>query len=119
MLNEMNFVKSLVRRLSKRGSTVSPFIVGLDPSQQEIQKAIGVSKAARRTIFFCYDAHLLSGCRKLLKGLQRERADLVTVLLRDPYDAEYIGRCGSFVQACGFRACQIQAALERIFKISR
>jgi len=63
-------------------------------------------------IFFCYDAHLSAPTNKLLKKLQEICPCLAVILLRDPYDENRVGKKAVCIKAYGFRAVQIQAAVE-------
>ena len=48
------------------------------------------------------------------RRVQEAAARLAVVLLRDPYDAEYIITGAACVTDFGWRACQIRAAIEKI-----
>lgn len=90
--------------------------VGLNPGESEIQRACVSAGSADLCIFFCYDAHLHPRARKLLDSIQSAARRCVVILLRDPYDEEYVKRGVPWIQTFGFRAVQIQAAVERIIK---
>src|SRR5262249_61431268 len=66
------------------------------------------------TLLFLYDAHLYPSNRALLETLQTGARALTVVLLRDPYDAEFLRPGVGAVTAYGWRRCQIEAALARI-----
>ena len=68
--------------------------------------------AMRRTILFLFDAHLYPSNKSLLDAVQNAAKKLVVVLLRDPYDLEYLKEGTAGVTAFGWRACQIRAAIE-------
>jgi hypothetical protein len=69
-------------------------------------------------ILFLYDAHLYASNRALLDALQAAAAGhgpvLAVVLMRDPYDAEYVAPGAVGVTAYGWRRCQLEAALARL-----
>ncbi len=89
-------------------------LVSIRPKDGEIQPAVELSKKSDTTIFFCYDAHLYSSDKELLDGLQEAADRLVVVLLRDPYDIDFIGEDVAAVTACGWRACQLKAVIARM-----
>ena len=90
-------------------------IVGLDATDRQIRELIQLP-ASEPAILFCFDAHLFPGTQKLLEAAQERFNNLAVVLLRDPYDIEFIKRGSACVQAFGFRACQIRAAVETLIK---
>lgn len=93
-------------------------VVGLDPSDAEIEKAVFLSKKYRQTIFFCYDAHLYPQSKKMLEEIEKVSGKLAVVLLRDPYDEEFVAAKSACVTVYGFRSIQIEAALEA-FRVTR
>ena len=108
MLDEENFVKNLFQPYH-----VIPEVkvVGLDPSEDEMESALALANPGP-VIFFCYDAHLSAPTNKLLKKLQEICPCLAVILLRDPYDENRVGKKAVCIKAYGFRAVQIQAAVE-------
>jgi hypothetical protein len=80
-----------------------------------VRRAVAAARAAHRTVFFCYEARLMPGCRRMLDALQRAAQDFVVVLLRSPYDRALVRPDVPTVTAFGYRRCQIEACLEKIF----
>ncbi len=74
-----------------------------------------LAKNSDLTILFCYDAHLYPANKKLLDAVQDAAKELVVDLLRDPYDADYIKAGVAGLTDFGWRACQIKAAIEKMF----
>jgi hypothetical protein len=89
-------------------------IVGVEPDAEEIERTTAIARAADATLLFLYDAHLHPSNRALLEALQRSAARLAVVLMRDPYDAEYLAPGVVGITAYGWRHCQIEAALARL-----
>jgi len=89
-------------------------VVGVEPSEAEIARARGRAEAADATILFLYDAHLYRSNRQLLDSLQSRARALAVVLMRDPYDAEYLGAGTAGITAYGWRKCQLEAVLARL-----
>ncbi len=116
MLDEEDFVRSVFGQFGVHPSTVQ--IVALDPQDSEIEKAASAAGSSGITVFFCYDAHLFPKTRRLLQVLQKSARDCVVVLLRDPYDEEFVEENTVCVNAFGFRGVQIKAAVECIFSRS-
>ena len=96
------------------GSTPDVRIYGLDVTEEEILSAASAAGKAEVVVFFCYDAHLYPNERSLMNALQQASKRLIIVLMRDPYDREFLGKADTVLSIFGWRACQIEAALERI-----
>jgi len=111
VLPEKDFV---LREFQKFGLNPEVQIVSTEPTETEIQQAVQLAKDADATIFFCYDAHLYPANKNLLDALQDAAPALVVDLLRDPYDVEYLKEGVACLTAFGWRACQLQAAMEKI-----
>jgi hypothetical protein len=75
---------------------------------------VEVAGGAGATILFLYDAHLYPSNRALLDALQKAAPALGVVLMRDPWDAEYLAPGVVGVTAYGWRRCQLDAALARL-----
>ena len=111
VLGEEEFVREEFRKF---GLNPEVQIVSIEPGDEEVQAAAGLAQDSDLTIFFCYDAHLYPANKKLLDALQNASPGLIVDLLRDPYDAEYIKEGVACLTACGWRACQIKAVIEKI-----
>ncbi len=90
-------------------------IAGVDAKPEEIERIEKAVRAADATVFFCFDAHLYKGCKQLLEAIQPAAKKFVLVLLRDHYDEEFAAPSTAVVTAFGFRLCQINACLNKIF----
>jgi len=89
-------------------------IVGVEPAEAEIARARAAAREADATILFLYDAHLYASNRRLLDALQADARRLAVVLMRDPYDAEFLRPGVAGVTAYGWRKCQVDAVLARL-----
>ena len=89
-------------------------MVGVEPTEVEIARASACAEAADAAILFLYDAHLYPSNRRLLDSLQHRARALVVVLMRDPYDGEYLAPAVAGVTAYGWRKCQLDAVLARL-----
>ncbi len=89
-------------------------LVSIRPKDGEIQPAVELSKKSDTTIFFCYDAHLYPTDKELLDALLEAAGRLVVVLLRDPYDVDFIQEDVAVLTACGWRACQLKAVIAKM-----
>jgi|UniRef100_A0A7C3ZCC4 beta-N-acetylhexosaminidase len=89
-------------------------LVGIEPSDAEIEQAVGLAQRSDLTVLFCFDAHLYPSNLKLLEVLQEAAASLVVDLLRDPYDLDYLKEGVAGLTAFGWRACQIKAAIGKM-----
>jgi beta-N-acetylhexosaminidase len=109
LLDETQYVRAAMQPYG-----VEPEIelVGVEPTETEIARAGSVSADA--TILFLYDAHLYPSNRLLLERVQRAGIPLAVVLMRDPYDAEYLTPGVAGITAYGWRKCQLDAVLARL-----
>ena len=89
-------------------------VVGVEPAEAEIERPRAAAAAADATILFLYDAHLYRSNRSLLDALQRGARRLAVVLMRDPYDAEYLAPGVAGITGYGWRKCQLDAVLARL-----
>lgn len=113
LLEPRDFLK---RTFSQFGVSLNQIeIISLDPSEEERQKVKELARVQDFVLFFCGDAHLFPGTRELLKALQEATGRLGAILLREPRDFEWIRPQTACVTGYGFRACQIEAAVEKIF----
>ena len=86
----------------------------MEPGEAEITRASAAAQGADATILFLYDAHLYPSNRALLDALQKSAPALGVILMRDPWDAEYLAPGVVGVTAYGWRRCQLDAALARL-----
>jgi beta-N-acetylhexosaminidase len=111
VLDEKEFLKN---EFQKFVLTPAVQIVGIEPSDEEIQQAMDLAASSYLTIFFCYDARLYPSNQKLLESLQAAAPKLVVSLLRDPYDAAFLKPGVACLTDFGWRACQIKAAIAKM-----
>ena len=116
VLQEEEFLR---QEFKKFGISPAMQVVSIEPTEDEIQKAVNLARNSELTILFCYDAHLYPTNKKLLDALQDAAAELVVDLLRDPYDVDFIQEGVACLTDFGWRACQIKAAIEEICSSSR
>jgi beta-N-acetylhexosaminidase len=111
VLHEKEFVRN---EFKKFGLNPDIQIVSVEPTDKEINEAVNLSKNSDLTILFCFDAHLYPSNKNLLDLLQASAKELVVVLLRDPYDLDYIKEGVACLTDFGWKACQIKAVIEKI-----
>ena len=111
LLDESDFLREQCGRF---GVKPEVSIVGMEPTDEEIEQAAGLAARADLCVLFLFDAHLFPSNRKLLDRVQAGAQALVVVLLRDPYDADLLAPGVLGVTAFGFRVCQIEAVIERL-----
>jgi beta-N-acetylhexosaminidase len=104
----------LATAFGPHGIAPDAVVVGVEPSDAEIAAAADRSRAADATVLFLYDAHLYPSNRRLLEAVQRTAGALGVVLMRDPWDVEYLGSGVAGATAFGWRRCQLEAALARL-----
>ena len=89
-------------------------VVGVEPTAEEIAGAAGVAAAADATVLFLYDAHLYPSNKALLEACQAGAKRLAVVLMRDPWDAEFLAPGVAAATAYGWRRVQLDAVLARL-----
>jgi beta-N-acetylhexosaminidase len=113
LMDERKFLEEAFKQ--HRVNLYAIHIVNLEPTDYEVEEAAVLAKSADLTIFFCFDAHLYAQNRKLLEVIQTAAKGCVIILLRDPYDEEFVKENAVCVRAFGFRAVQIEAAIASVF----
>jgi len=88
--------------------------VAVEPGPSEITRVAAAARAAAATVFFLYDAHLYPSNRDLLNAIQDAAPALGVVLMRDPWDAEWLRPGVAGMTAYGWRRCQLEAVLARL-----
>jgi len=116
MLDESRYV---ARALAPHGIEPAVEVVGVEPGEAEVARASAAARGADAAILFLYDAHLYPSNRALLDALQKSAPALGVVLMRDPWDAEYLAPGVVGITAYGWRRCQLDAALARLLAPAR
>lgn len=111
MLDEEAYVRQLFNARLDR-----VVVVGIEPKDSEIDEACALASTSDSVIFFCFDAHLYPQTRKLLELIQVKSSNCAVVLLRDPYDREFVREGTVCVDTYGFRSVQIQQTLRQTWK---
>ena len=96
------------------GITPETRIVGIEPTDAEIEAAASLAAASDAFVLFLFDAHLYASNAKLLREVQSRARALAVVLMRDPYDAAMLAPGVLGVTAYGFRKCQLDAVIARL-----
>jgi hypothetical protein len=100
--------------MAPHGVQPEALVVGVEPTAEEIERARSAAAAADATVLFLYDAHLYQSNRALLEAVQAGARQLGVVLMRDPWDAEFLAPGVAAVTAYGWRRCQLDAVLARL-----
>jgi beta-N-acetylhexosaminidase len=111
MQDEARFVREA---LAPYGVEPDVEIVAVEPGPSEITRVAAAARAAAATVFFLYDAHLYPSNRDLLNAIQDAAPALGVVLMRDPWDAEWLRPGVAGMTAYGWRRCQLEAVLARL-----
>ena len=111
MQDEARFVREA---LAPYGVEPDVEIVAVEPDPSEVTRVVAAARAADATVFFLYDAHLYPSNRALLDAIQDAAPALGVVLMRDPWDAEWLRPGVAGMTAYGWRRCQLEAALARL-----
>jgi beta-N-acetylhexosaminidase len=100
--------------MAPHGVRPEVLVVGVEPTAEEIESARAAAAAADATVLFLYDAHLFASDRALLEACQAGARRLAVVLMRDPWDAEYLAPGVAALTAYGWRRCQLDAVMARL-----
>jgi beta-N-acetylhexosaminidase len=111
MLDEARYVRDA---FAAYGITPEVAVVGVEPDDAEIARAAALSAGVDATVLALYDAHLYASNRALLDAVQARARALAVVLLRDPYDTEYLAPLTGGVTAYGWRRCQLDAVFAHL-----
>ena len=111
MQDEPRYLREAMAPLGVRPEVT---VVGVEPTADEIEQARAASAAADATVLFLYDAHLYASNKALLEACQAGAKRLAVVLMRDPWDAEYLAPGVAAVTAYGWRRSQLDAAMARL-----
>lgn len=90
----------------------------LEVTADQINTAKTLATSQDQTILFLFDAHMYAAEKELLAALQSSAKKLVVVLLRDAYDAEFVAANTLCLTNYGFRVCDIEAVLRKLFSPS-
>jgi hypothetical protein len=96
------------------GITPETRVVGIEPTDAEIEAAASLAAASDAFVLFLFDAHLYASNARLLREVQSRARALAVVLMRDPYDAAMLAPGVLGVTAYGFRKCQLDAVIARL-----
>jgi beta-N-acetylhexosaminidase len=110
--DEVGFFHSELGHLPEKHVTE---VYAIDPSDEDIENCSNLASRSTVTLFFCFDAHLHPAQQKLFAMLQRSARKLVVILMRDPYDRTFLRGKDAGITAFGFRRCQIDAVIQRIY----
>jgi hypothetical protein len=100
--------------MAPHGVQPEALVVGVEPTAEEIERARSAAAGADATVLFLYDAHLYASNRALLEAVQAGARTLGVVLMRDPWDADFLAPGVGAVTAYGWRRCQLDAVLARL-----
>ena len=87
----------------------------VDISPQEIEEISGLISTNDIVIALIFDAHAHKGQKQLLKRLQEIKRDVISVLIRNPFDIEFITPGDTCIITYGFRKTQLLSLLKVIF----
>jgi beta-N-acetylhexosaminidase len=104
----------LARAFAPYGITPEILLVGVEPSEDDVELASALAGRSDAALLFLYDAHLCPSNRRLLERCQGAARALGVLLLRNPYDAAFLRPGVLAATAFGFRLCQLDALLARV-----
>jgi beta-N-acetylhexosaminidase len=104
----------LTASMAPHGVRPEVLVVGVEPTAEEIESARAAAGTADATVLFLYDAHLYKSNRALLDACRASAKQLAVVLMRDPWDAEFLAPGVAAITAYGWRRSQLDAVLARL-----
>ncbi len=108
----------LTQTFQSAGVAVKTEIVDIEPSASQIVAASSAASGADQTLLFLFDAHIHPSEKQLLDAVQATAKRLVVVLLRDAYDVEFVKEGTLCLTNYGFRTCDINAVVRKLFSPS-
>ncbi len=90
--------------------------IPLQPEVELVDLTLEWAAGLETAVFFCYDAHRYGGQRRLIEELQKRCPRVVVVLIRNPWDAAFLGEQTTVIQTFGFRTTQLAAAIRVLFQ---
>jgi beta-N-acetylhexosaminidase len=94
---------------------VTPHLYDLDYDPLQLATSAAAAAGADQTVLFLFDAHIYPTQKQLLETIEGASKRLAVVLLRDAYDVEYVQAGVLCLTNYGFRVCDIQAVLRKLF----
>jgi hypothetical protein len=114
-LNEAAWLDQTLQTFGVQSRTV---LYDIDPVAAQISSAAEAPAGADQALLFLFDAHIYPSEKQLLEAVQAAAKRLVVVFLRDVYDADYVKEGTLCLTNFGFRVCDIQAVLRKLFSPS-
>jgi beta-N-acetylhexosaminidase len=93
----------------------APFLYDIEPNTPQISAAAEAAARADQTLLFLFDAHIYESEKQLLEAVQAASKKAVVVFLRDVYDANFVKDGVLCLTNYGFRVCDIEAVLRKLF----
>ena len=105
-----NFVvKTLHDRFSR---AIKTDFVSLDPTQEEVEKAGKEAKRADLVLAFIFNAKFYSGQKLLLETLKAHQQKTIFILIRNPFDVQYLDGAFTILITYGYRKVQIESVIK-------
>jgi beta-N-acetylhexosaminidase len=101
----------LARRLAGRGADARALPTGSEPGAPSIAGAVAAARSSDAVVVLTRNAWTGSGAgqRRLVAELAATGRPLVAVVVRDPYDAAYLGGAGACLVTYGDRPASLEA----------
>jgi len=98
-----------------RSSGTHVLEIPVQPEPEMLALALDWASDREVVVVLCFDAHQYPGQRRMLEELQRRSPKVVLVLIGNPWDRAFAKGGTSIVNPCGFRLCQLSAAVRLLF----
>jgi beta-N-acetylhexosaminidase len=115
LLDEKSFFDRQYQSLGLKWQT---HILSMEPSEEQIASAARAATTAAQTVLWLTDAHLFPSNKNLLEAVSKAARRLAVILLRDPYDVEYVPPNILCMTNYGYRSCDLAAILKRLATMS-
>jgi beta-N-acetylhexosaminidase len=102
-------VKALQDRFVR---TIKTDFVALDPSQEEVTRVAEEAQDAKLILAFIFNAKFYPGQKLLLETLKAHPQKTIFILIRNPFDVQYLDTTLTALITYGYRKVQIEAVIK-------
>ncbi|HNU72940.1 MAG TPA: beta-N-acetylhexosaminidase [Thermodesulfobacteriota bacterium] len=108
---ENNVVAGMLKK-SFAGGRIAPLFLSLDTTESDVADVISRAAQSSIVVAFIFNARYSPSQRFLLDCLQQRGTPCIFVLMRNPFDLEYVKPETPAVITYGYRIVQLEAAVE-------
>jgi len=106
--DENNFI---IREIKKYFPNIKADFINLDPLPHELSSVEEKAKIAPLILAFIFNAKFFPGQKQLIEKLKAYSAKTIFILLRNPFDLQYLNSRQTVLLTYGYRKVQLAAAI--------